>query len=790
MFEAKSEIACLKQENQALQRRIAALEEENARYQRSAREYRAILENSGTAIVVVDANHIIVRANPEFTKLTGYSRQETEGRMPWTKFVVPRDLARMTEYARRRRQAGGEAPRNYEFDIVDRFGRLHNIFMTTAMIDGTDLNIASLMDITDLKQAEAARRESEQGFATAFHHLPHPAAITEVDTGRLLEVNRAMEDLCEYRAEELIGKTTVEIGLWSDPAQRDHAIRKLRQDGRLDGYQQSIQTRRGKTKLVRIWLVTLPTRGRQRMLSIYVDITGELAREKFQAAVLETATSMGLGICVESRSFTPQSRLDYVNQAMAEMVGLNPAEMVGRMRMMDLVHQDSMELVHQYVESARQRRVNNDRFDISLKAPHGGKIIAEVALSQTEVDGQPALVAFCRDVTLARKMEQQMQSTQRMEALGSLAGGIAHDFNNLLMAVVGYSELALMAAKGQERLEEYLGQVIKACGRGRELVRQIITFSRGDQTPLRAVAVGRLVQDTLKLVTASLPPHIRLIADIEVENDAVMANPSYINQVLMNLCTNAAQAIGEASGEIRVSLRESRVPDGPGGRPDLRAESYLKLTVADNGPGIESEVLDLIFDPFFTTKRSGGGTGMGLAVVHGIVQSLDGFIEVRSTPGQGTAFDIWLPLVDSDPEAPPPQPPPSQEMPTGSERILLVEDEAALATAMAGVLEELGYQVDLASDGRVGLAKFRAAPQDYDLVISDQSMPNMVGTEMAQLMLDLRPDLPVIIATGYGGGLTPEEVSDMGLAAFLPKPYRIRQLARLIRQVLDGDAPS
>lgn len=146
---------------------------------------------------------------------------------------------------------------------------------------------------------------------------------------------------------------------------------------------------------------------------------------------------------------------------------------------------------------------------------------------------------------------------------------------------------------------------------------------------------------------------------------------------------------------------------------------------------------------------------MGLAVVHGIVQSLDGFIEVRSTPGQGTAFDIWLPLVDSDPEAPPPQPPPSQEMPTGSERILLVEDEAALATAMAGVLEELGYQVDLASDGRVGLAKFRAAPQDYDLVISDQSMPNMVGTEMAQLMLDLRPDLPVIIATGYGGGLTP-----------------------------------
>jgi PAS domain S-box-containing protein len=396
-------------------------------------------------------------------------------------------------------------------------------------------------------------------------------------------------------------------------------------------------------------------------------------------------------------------------------------------------------------------------------------------------------VAVKRDVTQEVALEKQLRQAQKMEALGTLAGGIAHDFNNILAAILGYAELSMGSQSLDERLRNNLEQVIKAGKRARDLVQQILAFSRQSEQERKPVQLGSVIQEVLALLRASLPTTIDIRFKGERQNGLVMADPTQIHQLLMNLCSNAAYAMNEKGGSLHVELSTNRVgAHGFRMSGELSPGSYVRLTVRDTGHGIPPALLDRIFDPYFTTKEKGTGTGLGLAVVHGIVKSHDGAIAVESELGKGTSFHVFLPVIEASSSSARDE----EDAPSGgSERILLVDDEDTLVELGSMMLEGMGYKVNGQTSSLEALDLFRQDPRGFDLVITDLTMPQMTGLELAQELLRIRPDLPIILCTGYSENLMPQSTRAMGVRELMTKPFLVRDLARTIRNALDDPGP-
>jgi PAS domain S-box-containing protein len=401
-------------------------------------------------------------------------------------------------------------------------------------------------------------------------------------------------------------------------------------------------------------------------------------------------------------------------------------------------------------------------------------------------DGKPVgLRGIVIDITETKKLEAQLRQAHKIEAIGTLAGGIAHDFNNILAALIGYTEMALTDVSMSTPTRHYLGQVLKASHRAKDLVKQILASSRQrhaqERTPL---TIAPIVKETIKLLRASLPTTIEIRLNIESETGVVLADPTEVHQVLVNLCTNAAHAMEERGGLLEISLDEVTVdPDAVAAHGDLKPGQYLRLTVSDTGRGIDPTILERIFDPYFTTKEVGKGSGLGLAVVHGIVKRHEGAIMVNTEPGVGTSFHVYLPKVESatskeveEVEKP---------LPQGAERILFVDDEEILAEMGKSVLEWLGYEVTVTTSSVEALELFRTQPDRFDAVITDYTMPHTTGADLAKEMMRIRPGIPVIMCTGFSERISEAKASDMGIRAFAMKPLNMRNLAETVRRVLD-----
>ncbi|NOQ46562.1 MAG: response regulator [Desulfobulbaceae bacterium] len=386
------------------------------------------------------------------------------------------------------------------------------------------------------------------------------------------------------------------------------------------------------------------------------------------------------------------------------------------------------------------------------------------------------------------KRTAELNQAQKLEAIGTLAGGIAHDFNNILGAIIGYAELSELVAGDNERLRDFLQQIKKAGNRASSLVHQILTFSRKSTTGHQSIHISPIVKEALKLLRASLPATIDIQQQIANGPEKIKADPTEIHQILINLCTNSFHAMKDEKGTLEVRLAPVVVDaEMAASSPDLQPDKYLQLTVGDSGCGMDETVLARIFDPFFTTKKQGKGTGLGLSVVHGIVQQNDGTILVRSRPGQGTTVDIYFPVtseettVEKTSTAPPPE---------GHERILLIDDEASLTELGKRMLSHLGYTVTTCNNSLEALERFRLEPDMYDLVITDQSMPNLPGSELIEQLRAIRPDLPVILCTGYSSILSEEKIQEIGVNEFMLKPLSMQNLAEKVRSALSsGDAP-
>jgi signal transduction histidine kinase/ActR/RegA family two-component response regulator len=407
-------------------------------------------------------------------------------------------------------------------------------------------------------------------------------------------------------------------------------------------------------------------------------------------------------------------------------------------------------------------------------------------------EGRPfRFVGSAIDVTAQKQaqldkeqLEAQLRQSQKMEAIGTLAGGIAHDFNNILGAILGYGELALQHCGAESELRRYLDNVMHATERAKLLVERILGFSRsglGDRVP---VNVGSVINETLEFLKASLPAGIRLQSRIEVGNAAVIGDATYLHQVAMNLCTNALQAM-EPGGLLSVVLERrelderrtlSRGSVGPG--------PYVRLIVNDTGRGIPLTVLDRIFDPFFTTKQIGEGTGLGLSLVHGIVTDLGGAIDVSTTEGVGTRFEIWLPVAG---ETAAPSAETSNALPRGNgETVMIVDDERPLVALAEEIIAELGYEPVGFHSSCAASEAFRAAPERFDVVLTDESMPDLTGTELAQTIRRFRPHIPIILMTGYGGVQLANRAADIGVNEVLRKPLHRRDLAESLARVLES----
>jgi PAS domain S-box-containing protein len=432
-----------------------------------------------------------------------------------------------------------------------------------------------------------------------------------------------------------------------------------------------------------------------------------------------------------------------------------------------------------------------DRFDAvasSGKAEELGKVTLQrpdrsprVAMVTVVPLDAGAIILIARDITAELAMEEHLRQVQKMEAIGTLAGGIAHDFNNILSAILGYAELAMDDLPVQGSLTRKLEAIYEAGIRARDLVTQMLTFSRKDVKSKKPILLEALVDDALKLLRPAIPATIEISKQIDARG-CILGDPSRISQVIMNLCTNAYQAMEASGGILSIRLSEVQLNGNLQSPSAMPAGRYAKLTVADTGVGIPDEHLERIFDPYFTTKPKEKGTGLGLAVVHGIISSHDGVVRVKSELGEGACFDLYFPLTEAPKETRE-----AEETPVtgGSERILLVDDEVYILDIGKTMLSKLGYTVTTMQDPTQALQTFSERPSEYDLVITDMTMPKITGDKLACELMRIRPDIPVILCTGYSELATPEKAAAMGIKAFLAKPVSMHELSSAIRKLLD-----
>ena len=385
------------------------------------------------------------------------------------------------------------------------------------------------------------------------------------------------------------------------------------------------------------------------------------------------------------------------------------------------------------------------------------------------------------------KLEKELRQAQKMESIGTLAGGIAHDFNNILSPIYGYSEMALMSLPDDHKAKNHLDHVLKAAQRAKELVKQILTFSRQGTQTQSPLEVQSIIKEALKLLRASIPSTIEIRENIDPHCGQVQANPTQLHQVLMNLCTNAYHAMRETGGILGVSLTPYTVTgDDTIKNVNLRPGPYLRLEVSDTGQGMDKQTLSKIFEPYFTTKEPGEGTGMGLSVSHGIIKGHGGHICVYSEPGQGSTFHIYLPVVEET--APQLEAISSEPLPTGDEKIMLIDDEESTLDVEKNALTTLGYDVSDFKDPLEALEYFQHHADTFDIIITDMTMPRMTGDKLAGALKAIRPELPVIMCTGFSEIINEETAKKIGITAFLTKPVPIKDFAAVIRKTLDDSS--
>jgi len=480
----------------------------------------------------------------------------------------------------------------------------------------------------------------------------------------------------------------------------------------------------------------------------------------------------------------PDWTVNYLNNAICRIFEVKAEETVGLLLDRSVFGRIDRDLGRGIATIVERNGTWRGRFSFKDSEGKDRHVQASVStiLAQGGDAGRGGYAAIVRDVTADRRQEIQLEHARKMEAVGTLAGGIAHEFNNILAAVIGFAELAEMDAPGGSELAENINEILIAGKRARDLVKQILTFSRQEEGLSRPFALKPIVSESLRMIRASLPSTIEIKRSLS-SSASIVGDPAEVHQVLMQLCTNALMAMRARGGVLGVGLMDVEVDAEKAATVvGLLPGTYLALSVSDTGIGMSPDLCARVFDPFFTTRAEGEGRGLGLSVVHGIVTRVGGAIGVESSPGRGSTFTVYWPgMYEQDFEEMPAW---RGELPGGSERVLFVDDEEMLVALAQKNLRELGYRVTALTCPVEALELFRKDPDGYDLVITDVTMPKMTGTQLAKELLELRPGLPIILCTGFCSIINGDDASSLGVSALVAKPMAIGEFSRLMRSVL------
>ncbi|MGE0354040.1 MAG: PAS domain S-box protein [Gemmatimonadales bacterium] len=745
---------------------------------------RAAIESSPSGLLMVDSDGTIVLVNRQVESLFGYTREELLGK-PIDVLIPQRYRADHPGY----RRGFMAAPRTRAMGQGRDLYGLHKNGTEIPVEIGLNPIVTAeglfvVSSIVDIR----ARRRAEARFRAAVDSCPNGMIMTD-DAGTILLVNREVERLFGYHRDELLGQPVEQ--LVPERFRRGHtgfrhAFLRAPEPRPMGAGRDLYGLRKDGTEVpVEIGLTPVTTDEGTFILSAVVDIS---ARKEAELALRKSVEHFRLlvdGVRDYALVLLDLSG-DIVswNEGAENLFGF-PAERILGQRLTRLY--PSFPDHPRADLSARlriARELGRHEEETQLRRQDGTEFRANVVITALrDHGGHPRGFALVtRDVTERRKLEEQLRQAQKMEAIGTLAGGVAHDFNNILSAIIGYAELIHGATGAPESVKADAAELLTAADRGREMIERILAFSRRDEQKRRPLDLGAAVNDSLKLLRATLPSTIQLEARID-QLHQVFADPSAISQVLLNLVTNSAQAMPDG-GLVEIALENTYVRDHVAREnPDLREGPYALLTVRDQGGGIDPSLRERVFEPFFTTKGPGQGTGLGLAMVHTVMQSHEGTVRLDSEPGRGTTVRCFFPALPTEPTGIAEL---AEDIPPGQgERVLYLDDEPSLARLGERRLASLGYHATVSIDPETALSLFRVQPDLFDLVITDYSMPGMTGLAFAELIRAIRPDVPIIMLTGFVEDADETALKTSGIDLLLRKPVSLESLGKSVRETLD-----
>ena len=757
---------------------------------KSEERFRNLIEGSIQGILI-HRDHKPLFVNQAWATIHKYTTDEILRMESVVPLISPKDQASMVEY-KNTRMRGEDTPTHYEYQGLRKDGSLVWLenMVTIVQWDGKPAIQTILVDITERKRAEERIQEQYRFLKTLFDAIPFPFYLKDTNA-KYLGCSPSYAEIIGVNTEEVVGKRAEDIFSDDIAAIHNQADQDLFQNPGTQVYEYRLKYADGSlhSNIVSKATYNDDNGNLMGMVGFYTDITGrnraeEALRESEERyRLLFNSANDAVFVHQPSAEGKPSKFIE-VNDIACKMYGYTREELL-ELTPLDLVISGQEEDARIWVG-----RLLSDKysfFEIVHKASDGKEIPVEINAHLFDFKGRPTILSIVRDITDRKRSEAQLQQSQKMEAIGTLAGGIAHDFNNILSPLLGYAELLKEDLSDESPLQASVNEIIRASLRARDLVQQILAFSRQTEDELKPIRIHPAVKEAIKLLRASLPKTIDIEQNIDPDCGAVTASPTQIHQIVMNLATNAYHAMEDSAGTLKVLLKQFQIEPDQSESKEIEPGTYACLTVSDTGVGIEKDILDKIFDPYFTTKEKNKGTGLGLSVVHGIVKNYGGDIHIYSEPGKGTEVHVYLPIIESKIEEGAKDS--IESIQGGTEKILLVDDEEAIVRVEQQMLEGLGYEVSTRAGSVDALEAFKANPDRYDLIITDMTMPNMTGIRLAQEIKKIRPEIPVIICTGFSDQIDKEKCKAMSIQGYVMKPIVRKEFAGTIREVLDRSVP-
>jgi len=748
----------------------------------SEEKLKILFESAPDAYYIIDKKGNFIDGNKAAEKILGYNREELIGKnFAKLNLLSSKDLP--TALANLAMNALGKSTGPDEFTLRRKDGVLVPLEIRThpVKIAGKKVILGIARDVTERKQAEEEIIQQNEFLNNILESLTYPFYIIDINDYSILKANSASGlnlGLNKITCHVLTHNSDVPCNNQDHPCPLE-IVKKTRKPAMVEHIHFD---KAGNKKNVEVYCYPVFDKNGaiSSVIEYSLDVTERKQAEE-ELLVLETAIDNAIEcIMVSDR----ENRLTYVNRAFEKLTGYSAAEALGNTPGMlksgqhdRAFYQNLKKTIyagHPWEGNITFRKKNGDYYDV----------YATITPICDQAGIPEHFVSVHRDVTKEREQEKRFQQNQRLEAIGTLAGGIAHDFNNLLTPILGFTDLSIRALPPGSKTKDYLEQVLLAANRSKELVQQILSFSRRSNHERKPLLMAPIIKESLKLLRASIPSTIDIKEEIYATTEMAVADPTEIHQVMMNLCTNAYQAMPDG-GVLTVTLKTVDLDsDTVAIIPNCKPGQHLKLSVEDTGQGIPPEIRDRIFEPYFTSKEEGRGTGLGLAVTHSIVAASGGGITVLSESGNGTRFNVYLPVAEGSPtDAVEKQ----AVIRSGHERILFVDDEPAIVELGQKMLEQYGYSVTTSVDPVQALERFKNAPADFDMVITDMTMPGMTGEQLTTALLHIRPDLPIVVCTGFSERMNKEKAQEIGIRKLLDKPIAPSALLSTIREIFDSE---